>query len=83
MDAGAKEDESVPLELREKYTVSRVLGHGACGEVRLAFKKDTCDRVAIKSIDKRKFTINGIHQIDQNISVQNEIQLMKNLNHVS
>ena len=36
---------------------------GAFGEVRLAFEKHTCNKYAIKIISKRKFTVNGKHQI--------------------
>ncbi len=36
---------------------------GAYGEVRLAFQKDTCEKYAIKIISKKKFTLNGKHQM--------------------
>jgi serine/threonine-protein kinase Chk2 len=55
MDATLAEDADLPKELRDKYTVSRTLGRGACGEVRLAFVKGSCHRVAIKIVQKKKF----------------------------
>ena len=38
--------------LTEKYTMSKVLGSGASGEVRLAFRIPDMHRVAIKIIKK-------------------------------
>ena len=44
--------EIFPPELTDKYTVSKVLGRGACGEVRLGFRIPDLHRVAIKVINK-------------------------------
>uniref|UniRef100_A0A8D0GPL5 Serine/threonine-protein kinase Chk2 n=1 Tax=Sphenodon punctatus TaxID=8508 RepID=A0A8D0GPL5_SPHPU len=46
---------SYPKELREKYIMSKTLGCGACGKVKLAFERTTLDKVAIKIINKRRF----------------------------
>lgn len=35
---------------------------GACGEVKLAFEKSTCNKVAVKIINKRKFMASGIRE---------------------
>lgn len=48
--------------LRIKNTDSQSLSaffpvSGACGEVKLAFERKTCKKVAIKIISKRKFAI--------------------------
>ncbi|XP_039717810.1 serine/threonine-protein kinase Chk2 isoform X3 [Pteropus medius] len=52
------DDQSVyPKELRDEYIMSKTLGSGACGEVKLAFERKTCKKVAIKIISKRKFAI--------------------------
>ncbi|XP_044898290.1 serine/threonine-protein kinase Chk2 isoform X2 [Felis catus] len=52
------DDQSVyPKELREEYIMSKTLGSGACGEVKLAFERKTCKKVAIKIISKRKFAV--------------------------
>ena len=42
-----------PASLTNKYTVSKVLGRGATGEVRLGFRIPDLHRVAIKIICKR------------------------------
>ncbi|XP_012586262.1 PREDICTED: serine/threonine-protein kinase Chk2 isoform X2 [Condylura cristata] len=50
------DDQSVyPKELRDQYIISKTLGSGACGEVKLAFERKTCKKVAIKIINKKKF----------------------------
>ena len=46
-------EEPFPEELTSKYKVSRVLGTGATGQVRLAFRIPDLHRVAIKIICKR------------------------------
>ncbi|XP_058549117.1 serine/threonine-protein kinase Chk2 isoform X2 [Neofelis nebulosa] len=52
------DDQSVyPKELRDEYIMSKTLGSGACGEVKLAFERKTCKKVAIKIISKRKFAV--------------------------
>ncbi|XP_012869726.1 PREDICTED: serine/threonine-protein kinase Chk2 [Dipodomys ordii] len=54
------DDQSVyPKELRDEYIVSKTLGSGACGEVKLGFERKTCKKVAIKIISKRKFAISS------------------------
>ena len=81
---GMDDDTAFPREITQKYTVSRVLGRGACGEVRLGFSKDgSCGRVAIKIIEKKKFTSRGKNQVDQLELVQNEVTVLRALSHVS
>ena len=46
LDAGLVE--SFPPQLTAKYTVSKLLGRGATGEVRLGFRIPDLHRVAIK-----------------------------------
>ena len=48
-----EEGESFPEALTDKYTVSKVLGRGAHGEVRLGFRIPDLNRFAIKIINKR------------------------------
>ncbi|XP_043192588.1 serine/threonine-protein kinase Chk2-like isoform X1 [Amphibalanus amphitrite] len=72
---------SYPEQLRARYTMSRVLGAGACGEVRLAFRKGTMERFAIKIISKKKFTLRGQHQINQTDAVANEVNVLRALDH--
>lgn len=35
----SEDDKYLPLELKNKYVISRLLGQGACGEVRLVLEK--------------------------------------------
>ncbi|XP_019598658.2 serine/threonine-protein kinase Chk2 isoform X2 [Rhinolophus sinicus] len=77
-----KDDQSVyPKELRDKYIMSKTLGSGACGEVKLAFERKTCKKVAIKIISKRKFAIGAEREADPALNVETEIEILKKLNH--
>jgi len=71
MDA---EKEKFPPELEEKYTVSKVLGSGQYGTVRLAFRNKDMHRCAIKIIKKSATTTN-------NISIQNEVKVLQKVRH--
>lgn len=76
------DDQSVyPQELRNEYIVSKTLGSGACGEVKLAFEKKTCKKVAIKIISKRKFDICSEGEVEPVLNVETEIEILKKLNH--
>ena len=46
--------EKFPKEIREKYLVSRFLGSGTSGDVRLSFRKTDGQRFAIKFINQTK-----------------------------
>ncbi|XP_075070749.1 serine/threonine-protein kinase Chk2 isoform X2 [Mixophyes fleayi] len=75
------DDQSVyPKEFREKYIMSKTIGSGACGEVKLAFEKSTCKKVAVKIISKRAFRLSSA-SLDQPISADTEIEILKKLNH--
>ncbi|XP_078336963.1 serine/threonine-protein kinase Chk2-like [Crassostrea virginica] len=63
LDLSMDEDKSLPAEIRDKYTLGRTIGRGACGEVKVAFSKGNCERFAVKMISKKKFTIGGVNQI--------------------
>lgn len=76
------DDQSVyPKELRDEYIMSKTLGSGACGEVKLAFERKTCKKVAIKIISKRKFAIGSEREADPALDVETEIEILKKLNH--
>ncbi|XP_074641732.1 serine/threonine-protein kinase Chk2-like isoform X2 [Tubulanus polymorphus] len=81
LDLLASDNNRFPKEISKKYTVTKVLGRGACGEVRLAFQKGTCSKYAVKIISKKAFSLGG--QNHQNISpqIQSEIAIMKSLKH--
>ncbi|KAM4051150.1 serine/threonine-protein kinase Chk2 isoform 1-T2 [Anomaloglossus baeobatrachus] len=75
------DDQSVhPAEFRDKYIMSKTLGSGACGEVKLAFEKTTCKKVAVKIISKIKFSLSSSH-LNQSSSVDTEIEILKKINH--
>ncbi|KAA3673765.1 serine/threonine-protein kinase Chk2 [Paragonimus westermani] len=46
-----------PPEVTVRYTVSNLLGRGACGEVRLVFEKASCERRAMKIVQKKTFSV--------------------------
>ncbi|XP_041504683.1 serine/threonine-protein kinase Chk2 isoform X3 [Microtus oregoni] len=54
---------------------------GACGEVKMAFERRTCRKVAIKIISKRKFALGSSREADMAPSVETEIEILKKLNH--
>ncbi|NXN96759.1 CHK2 kinase, partial [Rhinopomastus cyanomelas] len=70
-----------PRELREKYIMSKTLGSGACGEVKLAFEKSTCNKVAVKIINKRKFMTGGVGEASPAFNVNTEIEILKKIDH--
>nr|XP_033812176.1 serine/threonine-protein kinase Chk2 isoform X2 [Geotrypetes seraphini] len=70
-----------PKEVREKYIVSKTLGSGACGEVKLAFEKSTCRKVAIKIINKQRFRISTSQNTNSILNVDTEVEILKKLNH--
>ncbi|KAM9330827.1 serine/threonine-protein kinase Chk2 [Gastrophryne carolinensis] len=75
------DDQSIfPIEFRDTYIMSKTIGSGACGEVKLAFEKSTCRKVAVKIISKRTFRMNTAC-LDTPMSVDTEIEILKKLNH--
>lgn len=81
LDLNTDEDKTLPAEIRDKYTLGRTLGKGACGEVKVAFSKGTCERFAVKIISKKKFTIGGVNQVNLGQQVMNEVKVLKALKH--
>ena len=69
--------EIFPNQLTSKYTVSKVLGRGACGEVRLGFRIPDLHRVAIKVICKR--TTNTYSK--SNPAIMNEVRILQSVSH--
>ncbi|XP_072206998.1 serine/threonine-protein kinase Chk2 [Excalfactoria chinensis] len=70
-----------PREFREKYIMSKTLGSGACGEVKLAFEKSTCNKVAVKIINKRKFMASGVREASPAFNINTEIEILKKIDH--
>jgi serine/threonine-protein kinase Chk2 len=78
----SQNDSWIPRELSDKYTIAKVLGRGACGEVRLAFTKGSCKKVAVKVIQKKRFTVSGgLQDLSGSKEVMNEVQILKSLQH--
>lgn len=84
MSTTAFESNDLPPELRSKYAVSRILGSGACGEVKMVFSKIGCKRFAMKTIVKMTGTKNGYkHPLNDPDKIMNEVKILKALKHVS
>ncbi|XP_067329683.1 serine/threonine-protein kinase Chk2 [Anolis sagrei] len=66
-----------PSALKEKYLISKTLGTGACGEVKLGFEKTTCLKVAIKIINKKKC----FRENDRPFNVETEVEILKKIDH--
>ncbi|XP_046579376.1 serine/threonine-protein kinase Chk2-like [Haliotis rubra] len=81
MDLKSNEDADLPKELTEKYTLTKTLGRGACGEVRLAFAKGSCEKYACKIISKKKFSVGGKSQLNMASQVMSEVKILKALKH--
>lgn len=73
----------LPLELKRKYVISRKLGAGACGEVRLLFTKDSSKMFAIKIIQKNYFSTGNGNFFNNPVNIKNEVEILKKLRHVS
>ncbi|GFS09821.1 serine/threonine-protein kinase Chk2 [Elysia marginata] len=81
MDLTTNGDSGLPSELTEKYTLTRTLGKGACGEVKLAFAKGSCDKFACKLISKKKFSVGGNSLVNLSSQVMGEVKILKALKH--
>lgn len=73
----------LPLELKQKYAIGRRLGAGACGEVRLLFKKDGSQAFALKIIQKNNFSTGTGNIFNSAANVRNEVEILRKLKHVS
>ncbi|KYM99653.1 PREDICTED: serine/threonine-protein kinase Chk2-like [Cyphomyrmex costatus] len=71
----------LPLELKQRYVIGRKLGTGACGEVRLLFKKDGSETFAIKIIQKNYFNIGTGNILNNPENVRNEVEILRKLKH--
>ncbi|CAM1308636.1 CHEK2 (predicted) [Pycnogonum litorale] len=82
LDHDVRKELTFPDEIERNYVVSKILGRGACGEVRLVFEKnDSCKSHAMKIIPKKKFSPSGSIVKDMSKQVLNEVNIMKNLKH--
>uniref|UniRef100_A0A669CCU3 Checkpoint kinase 2 n=1 Tax=Oreochromis niloticus TaxID=8128 RepID=A0A669CCU3_ORENI len=60
IDLMSDDQSSLPRDLQEKYLLTRRIGIGVCGEVRLAFERSTCRKFAVKIINKKNFQSEGV-----------------------
>ncbi|XP_051154594.1 ovarian-specific serine/threonine-protein kinase Lok-like [Leptopilina boulardi] len=83
MNIQAYEGNDLPAEIKFKYAISRKLGSGACGEVKLVFSKMSCKTFAMKILSKKGLTsLNG--EADRFIDdkkILNEVEILKKLRH--
>jgi len=73
----------LPLGLKQRYVIGRRLGTGACGEVRLLFRKDGSETFAIKVIQKNYFSAGTGNILNNPANVRNEVEILRKLKHVS
>uniref|UniRef100_A0A8B9HG49 Checkpoint kinase 2 n=1 Tax=Astyanax mexicanus TaxID=7994 RepID=A0A8B9HG49_ASTMX len=77
VDMNHDEQPNFPKEFREKYHVTRKIGSGVCGEVRLAIERETCKKVALKTINKNDFPSVGT----ATRNAEREIEILKKIDH--
>ncbi|KAG6443717.1 hypothetical protein O3G_MSEX003026 [Manduca sexta] len=75
------EQDCVPKEISKKYYISRTLGQGACGVVKLVYHKEKCTKHAMKIIKKCRLTNGQVNHLNDPVKIMNEINIMKALRH--
>ncbi|XP_026476145.1 ovarian-specific serine/threonine-protein kinase Lok-like [Ctenocephalides felis] len=71
--------DKIPNLIKDDYYISRLLGSGACGAVRLIINKSTCDKFTMKQIIKSK--ADGEKKLNHPNRIMKEINIMKKLDH--
>ncbi|KAI3373029.1 hypothetical protein L3Q82_023463 [Scortum barcoo] len=77
IDLMSDDQSSLPKELQEKYLLTRRIGTGVCGEVKLAFERSTCRKFAVKIINKKNFQSEGTAMRN----AQTEIEILQRVDH--
>nr|XP_046242403.1 serine/threonine-protein kinase Chk2 isoform X1 [Scatophagus argus]XP_046242404.1 serine/threonine-protein kinase Chk2 isoform X1 [Scatophagus argus] len=77
IDLMSDDQSSLPKELQEKYLLTRRIGTGVCGEVKLAFERSTCKKFAVKIINKKNFQSEGT----ATKNAKTEIEILKRVDH--
>uniref|UniRef100_A0A3P9IYR8 Serine/threonine-protein kinase Chk2 n=1 Tax=Oryzias latipes TaxID=8090 RepID=A0A3P9IYR8_ORYLA len=77
IDLMSDDQSSLPKDLQEKYLLTRRIGAGVCGEVRLAFERSTCRKVAVKVINKKNFQSEGT----ATRNAETEIKILQRVDH--
>ncbi|XP_074526827.1 serine/threonine-protein kinase Chk2 isoform X2 [Halichoeres trimaculatus] len=77
IDLMSDNQSSLPQELQEKYVLTRQIGTGVCGEVKLAFERSTCKKYAVKIINKKNFQSEGT----ATRNAKTEIEILQRVDH--
>ncbi|XP_031167358.1 serine/threonine-protein kinase Chk2 isoform X1 [Sander lucioperca] len=77
IDLMSADQSSLPRELQEKYVLTRRIGTGVCGEVKLAFERSSCRKFAVKIINKKNFQSEGT----ATRNAQTEIEILQRVDH--
>lgn len=75
------DNENFPEEVRSKYIITRELGAGACGKVYLVFEKKSCDRYAMKVVQKKHFDSAEGRNTSNPDKTMNEVNILTALKH--
>lgn len=82
-DLSPNEAIGIPTEITCKYYISRKLGSGACGLVRLVYDRRSCQQFAMKIVKKNMLTTTAKNNhLNEPNRVLNEARIMKKLEHV-
>ncbi|XP_046427711.1 ovarian-specific serine/threonine-protein kinase Lok [Neodiprion fabricii] len=82
MSISGSENSILPPELKCKYAVSRTLGSGVCGEVKMIYTKVGCKKFALKTIAKNNFHgCDGGNPFNDPGKILNEVHILKALRH--
>jgi serine/threonine protein kinase len=76
-----------PEQIRQKYHISRELGSGACGVVRLVYDRNTCNGYAMKAVKRNIMSTHTETRMrnrmtNDDINIRREISIMQNTDHV-
>lgn len=83
-DLGPNKTTKIDSAINSTYYISRKLGSGACGVVRLVYDKLTCLEYAMKHVKKNGLVETArAKSINEAERVMNEVYIMKSLDHVS
>ncbi|XP_030273653.1 serine/threonine-protein kinase Chk2 [Sparus aurata] len=77
IDLMSDDQSCLPKELQEKYLLTRRIGTGVCGEVKLAFERSTCRKFAVKIINKKNFQSEGT----ATRNAKTEIEILQRVDH--
>ncbi|KAM8864861.1 serine/threonine-protein kinase Chk2 [Synchiropus picturatus] len=77
IDLSKGDESSLPADLQNKYLLTRRIGTGVCGEVKLAFDRASCKKFAVKIIEKKNFQSEGT----ATRNAQTEIEILQRVDH--